>query len=203
MCATVHGTRFDGRVPCSCLHPKPLAFIDAVRYGEGCMSFGSLAGLGRAGLRPHCVAGCGWLLGCAVRRPPPPTPYHPPGLGPQSPQSGDPDGPTRLNQLPVRWAVLALQCVALIGSYYCYDNPTAIENPLMAHFHVNSNTTKTFNTNYNLLYSVYSFPNTVCVEGRGYGWLMQSLPRIVPICFVVSHCFLCPDPFHGWALPLC
>ena len=41
---------------------------------------------------------------------------------------GDASGPTSLNALPVRWMVLALQCVALIGSYYCYDNPTAVEN---------------------------------------------------------------------------
>lgn len=100
-----------------------------------------------------------FLLGASA--PPPLSPI------PTLPQSGDPNGPTRLNQLPVRWAVLALQCVALIGSYYCYDNPTAIQNPLMAHFHVNTTdpadkaAAHKFNTNYNLLYSVYSFPNTV------------------------------------------
>jgi hypothetical protein len=71
----------------------------------------------------------------------------------------------------VRWAVLALQCVALIGSYYCYDNPTAIENPLKAYFHITNSSSSAasskFNTNYNLLYSVYSFPNTVRPRGWG------------------------------------
>lgn len=31
-------------------------------------------------------------------------------------------------QLGARWLMLFLLCMALIGSYYCYDNPTAIHN---------------------------------------------------------------------------
>jgi hypothetical protein len=32
------------------------------------------------------------------------------------------------SDLPHRWLMLALLCTALIGSYYVYDNPTALEN---------------------------------------------------------------------------
>ncbi len=108
------------------------------------------------------------VLACAVR---PMAPWSLRAPSPSPQQVGDAEGPTRLNQLPVRWAVLALQCVALIGSYYCYDNPTAIENPLKAYFHITNSSSSAasskFNTNYNLLYSVYSFPNTVRPRGWG------------------------------------
>ena len=49
---------------------------------------------------------------------------------------GDADGPTKLNQLPIRWLMLALQCLALMGSYYCYDNPTAVENQVCLHMYL-------------------------------------------------------------------
>lgn len=35
---------------------------------------------------------------------------------------------TERGHLPVRWLMLVLLCVALLGSYYCYDNPTALLN---------------------------------------------------------------------------
>eukprot|EP01006_Ploeotia_vitrea_P006478 TRINITY_DN13244_c0_g1_i1.p1 TRINITY_DN13244_c0_g1~~TRINITY_DN13244_c0_g1_i1.p1 ORF type:complete len:521 (+),score=265.98 TRINITY_DN13244_c0_g1_i1:51-1565(+) len=54
---------------------------------------------------------------------------------------------------PVRWAVLALACLAMFGSYYCYDNPTALHKPIRARYHNLSG------VQYNLLYSVYSIPN--------------------------------------------
>eukprot|EP01138_Halocafeteria_seosinensis_P010257 gb/GECG01010475.1/.p1 GENE.gb/GECG01010475.1/~~gb/GECG01010475.1/.p1 ORF type:complete len:285 (+),score=11.79 gb/GECG01010475.1/:1-855(+) len=36
--------------------------------------------------------------------------------------------PVVRSQLKARWLMLFLLCMALIGSYYCYDNPTAIHN---------------------------------------------------------------------------
>lgn len=36
--------------------------------------------------------------------------------------------PMHRNALRVRWLVLALLCMALVGSYYSYDNPTATED---------------------------------------------------------------------------
>eukprot|EP00494_Astrolonche_serrata_P033097 UN33366 len=42
----------------------------------------------------------------------------------------------------------------MFGNYYCYDNPTALAKPLKAKLDMS-------NVQYNLLYSVYSLPNTV------------------------------------------
>eukprot|EP01138_Halocafeteria_seosinensis_P010253 gb/GECG01010471.1/.p1 GENE.gb/GECG01010471.1/~~gb/GECG01010471.1/.p1 ORF type:complete len:188 (+),score=21.94 gb/GECG01010471.1/:1-564(+) len=76
--------------------------------------------------------------------------------------------PVVRSQLKARWLMLFLLCMALIGSYYCYDNPTAIHNQLASWYGVPSDASDdnpkatSFNVKYNLLYSVYSFPNTVC-----------------------------------------
>ena len=53
-----------------------------------------------------------------------------------------------------RWIVLFLSCWAMFGSYYCYDNPTALSNQIKSKYDLSS-------TEYNLLYSVYSFPNII------------------------------------------
>lgn len=36
--------------------------------------------------------------------------------------------PIHRSDLTARWAILTLLCVGLLGSYYCYDIPTAINN---------------------------------------------------------------------------
>ena len=53
-----------------------------------------------------------------------------------------------------RWIVLFLSCWAMFGSYYCYDNPTALATQMKDEYNLNS-------IHYNLLYSVYSFPNVI------------------------------------------
>lgn len=54
----------------------------------------------------------------------------------------------------LRWLVLSLACLAAFGNYYCFDNPTALAEPLKARLNLS-------NLEYNLLYSLYSFPNMV------------------------------------------
>lgn len=54
----------------------------------------------------------------------------------------------------IRWPVLLLACTAMFGSYYCYDNPGALANVLIPELGLS-------NTQYNLLYTVYSVPNVV------------------------------------------
>ncbi len=65
-----------------------------------------------------------------------------------------PDGQSfRLTNM--RYVALALACVLLVGLYYSYDNPSALESHLTSEnggFQLSL-------VNYNLLYSVYSFPN--------------------------------------------
>mmetsp|Transcript_59956 Transcript_59956/g.98969 ORF Transcript_59956/g.98969 Transcript_59956/m.98969 type:complete len:550 (+) Transcript_59956:21-1670(+) len=53
-----------------------------------------------------------------------------------------------------RWLVLCLSCWAMFGSYYCYDNPTALATQMQSTYDLTD-------IQYNLLYSVYSFPNIV------------------------------------------
>ena len=55
-------------------------------------------------------------------------------------------------QSPLRWAVLFFGCLTLIGNYYCYDNPAALKTQLQELTGMDEET-------YNLMYSVYSFPN--------------------------------------------
>ena len=62
---------------------------------------------------------------------------------------------------PLRWLVLFLACVALFGSYYVYDNPAALKGPLQQEL-------KLDDFQFNLLYSVYSFPNIVLPFFGGY-----------------------------------
>lgn len=31
----------------------------------------------------------------------------------------------------MRWPVLAFACFMMLGSYYCYDNPSALGEPMM------------------------------------------------------------------------
>lgn len=57
----------------------------------------------------------------------------------------------------MRYVALALACCLLVGSYYCFDNPSALESQ----FTDKNGSFALSNVNYNLLYSVYSFPNIV------------------------------------------
>jgi hypothetical protein len=34
----------------------------------------------------------------------------------------------------VRWVVLVLSCVLMIGNYYCFDNPAALKSQLQQRF---------------------------------------------------------------------
>lgn len=72
----------------------------------------------------------------------------------------------------LRWLILCLTVLILLGPYYAYDNPAATQVALRTYFQVpqtiNENSTTAqnttfadFNVNYELLYSTYSLPNTV------------------------------------------
>jgi hypothetical protein len=34
----------------------------------------------------------------------------------------------------IRWVVLVLSCILMIGNYYCFDNPAALKSQLQQHF---------------------------------------------------------------------
>ncbi|XP_019850662.1 PREDICTED: major facilitator superfamily domain-containing protein 1-like [Amphimedon queenslandica] len=53
-----------------------------------------------------------------------------------------------------RFLMLCLMCSLSFGSYYCYDNPAALTRTIIQVMRVD-------NTQYNLLYSLYSWPNVI------------------------------------------
>lgn len=61
----------------------------------------------------------------------------------------------------LRWVVLVLACTAMIGNYYCYDNPSALKTSLEAFAGLSEE-------QYNLLYTVYSVPNVFLPFFGGY-----------------------------------
>ena len=61
------------------------------------------------------------------------------------------------SQMRVRYFVLFLTCVLMIGNYFCFDNPAALKTSLQARFHTVPK--ETFEFYFNMLYSIYSIPN--------------------------------------------
>ena len=93
------------------------------------------------------------------------------------------ESPRQKPQLAQRWLMLALLCSGLLGSYYCYDNPSATQVAMQQFFAGgggNATSTdddescgsgggsSTFTENFNNLYSVYSWPNVVLPFFGGY-----------------------------------
>jgi MFS family permease len=87
--------------------------------------------------------------------------------------------PTQKSQLGSRWLMLLLLCSGLLGSYYCYDNPSATQNAMQSYFAGGGgNATSTdddgggaadsFTLYFNNLYSVYSWPNVILPFFGGY-----------------------------------
>lgn len=62
------------------------------------------------------------------------------------------------NRHRLRWLVLILSAVVTLGSYYCYDNPSALHDQLAA-FYASTAYAPHFEIYFNLLYTVYSIPN--------------------------------------------
>ena len=56
---------------------------------------------------------------------------------------------------PLRWIILVLACVMLIGSYYCYDIPAAIKTQLDDYMGNPSD----YELKFGLLYTLYAAPN--------------------------------------------
>jgi nitrate/nitrite transporter NarK len=62
--------------------------------------------------------------------------------------------PKNFRQTWWRWVMLFFGCCFLLGSYFCYDNPGPIEKTMEEDLDIST-------LEFNLLYSVYSYPNTV------------------------------------------
>ncbi|OQR73863.1 major facilitator superfamily domain-containing protein 1-like [Tropilaelaps mercedesae] len=91
-----------------------------------------------------------------------------------------------------RYFVLIFMCLLAFGSYYCYDNPSALENHIIKDMHVDESM-------YANLYSWYSYPNVIlCFFG---GFLIDSVfgIRMGAIIFAALIC-LGQVVFAGGAL---
>ncbi|XP_055327665.1 major facilitator superfamily domain-containing protein 1-like [Paramacrobiotus metropolitanus] len=65
-----------------------------------------------------------------------------------------------------RFAVLVLVCLTSLGSYFCYDNPAALQTEIIKDMKINT-------SQFQLLYSLYSWPNViVCFFG---GFLVDRI----------------------------
>lgn len=73
---------------------------------------------------------------------------------------GDEPKLTRARML-LRWVVLPLSCLLMIGNYYCYDNPSALNIQLKQYFASTAYGGDNWQTYFALFYTVYSIPNTV------------------------------------------
>lgn len=56
-----------------------------------------------------------------------------------------------------RWAILLLTCIMMIGNYYCYDIPAALNSQMDEYMGKPAD----FETLFSLLYTVYSVPNVI------------------------------------------
>ncbi|KAL0105712.1 hypothetical protein PUN28_015880 [Cardiocondyla obscurior] len=69
-------------------------------------------------------------------------------------------------KMPYRFLGLALMCLLGFGSYFCFDNPAALQDNFKADLHMSTST-------FVWLYSIYSWPNVIlCFIG---GFLLDSV----------------------------
>jgi MFS family permease len=65
---------------------------------------------------------------------------------------------------PLRWLILVLACLMLIGSYYCFDIPASCKTQLDDFM----GDPKEYETYFSLFYTLYSTPNTILPFFGGY-----------------------------------
>ncbi|KAF9983024.1 hypothetical protein BGZ75_005522 [Mortierella antarctica] len=79
--------------------------------------------------------------------------------------------PVSTSSSHVRWAILATTSTVLLGNYYAFDNPAALNQPLQTYMQMDDDTYAYF---INILYTSYSLPNIVLP------WLGGVQSRSVP-----------------------
>ena len=87
----------------------------------------------------------------------------------------------------LRWLILCLTCIVMIGNYYCYDIPASLHTQLKNYLPALSQETRAnsnrFEILFSLLYSVYSVPN-IFLPFLGGFFVDRFGVRICLLCFV-------------------
>ncbi|KAF9956916.1 hypothetical protein BGZ70_009707 [Mortierella alpina] len=73
--------------------------------------------------------------------------------------------PASASSSHVRWIILAITSTVLLGNYYAFDNPAALNQPLQTYMQMDDDTYAYF---INILYTSYSLPNIVLPWLGGY-----------------------------------
>lgn len=102
----------------------------------------------------------------------------------------------------LRWAVLFLTCILVIGIYYSLDIPAALHQQLKDYMPQSTD----FETKFNLLFSVYSLPNVVLpflggrfVDRLGASWCIMIFTLF---CFLGQFTFALGIYHKTWSLML-
>jgi MFS family permease len=66
---------------------------------------------------------------------------------------------------PLRWPVLVLACLMLVGSYYCFDIPSALKTQINDYM---QDPAKQYETDFALMYTLYAAPNILLPFFGGY-----------------------------------
>lgn len=72
--------------------------------------------------------------------------------------------PPEKSKSPLRWLVLLLACLMLLGSYYCFDIPSALKTQLDDYMGDQSD----YEFKFGLLYTLYAAPNVILPFFGGY-----------------------------------
>eukprot|EP01016_Furgasonia_blochmanni_P012900 TRINITY_DN16492_c0_g1_i1.p1 TRINITY_DN16492_c0_g1~~TRINITY_DN16492_c0_g1_i1.p1 ORF type:complete len:199 (-),score=18.60 TRINITY_DN16492_c0_g1_i1:59-655(-) len=91
------------------------------------------------------------------------------------------DGARSLRYTNLRWLALLLSLLYTLGFFYAYDNPSALQQALQEEFKIND-------TQFGLLYSVYSLPNIILPIFGGYAidWLGVRTSLIIYTALIVA-----------------
>ena len=82
----------------------------------------------------------------------------------------------------LRWSVLGLSCIMMLGSYYCFDIPSAIKTQIGDYMGTSA---EDYENYFALMYSLYAIPNIILPFFGGY-FVDKLTARLMNIVFCGS-----------------
>ena len=83
--------------------------------------------------------------------------YDEEGIGKSLIEVGPEESTSKKSTSRQRWVILLLSCFMLLGSYWCFDTPSALKGQIQDYMGDDEN----FETNFALMYTLYAAPNTI------------------------------------------